>query len=299
MRRRRIAGGASWGIRWDDMDSTLMLYLYVFPSVAVVGVLAWLIFIALMPASARTHLAAWLMKRGKVLIYLADDAGRFVPHLMRGDMGQGIFTDKGLDVFVNRPTEPTVTVVEVPVMETVQDAEGNMVTRQRMIVSDERLMGVTERREVLDMDPATKAEIDHIINHRVNLDTGIPVFCGYISKSCAVGPRLLQELERVHRIGVLPALPALKKKDAPEKKAVVVDLIDPRLLMYYIPKTWSPSLIGAVKWKAREAGYWDGLGKKQAGKGGTNWLIPLLLIGGAVLLVLVQTGVIPIPGLNS
>lgn len=268
------------------MDVTVWLYLYGFPSAAMLLGLGWMIFLAASPRSVKTHISAWLLKRGKVLVYLADDAGRWIPHLMRGDMEQGIFTAKGLNVFVNRPTEPKYVEVDQPVYEEVVE-DGKSVRRQR-IVDDGKgnLLKLTERVKVLDLDPAVKEDVDHMINHRVNLDTGLPVFVGYASKCAAIGPQLLRELCRVD------------KKSA-KRQTYAVDLIDPRILSYYIPQTWSPSLINALEWKAKETGYWDGLGKRQAKAGGTNWLIVGLLILGAGILALIQFGVIKIPGVNS
>jgi len=144
----------------------LILYLYVFPVMALVSTAVLVILWFLLPGSAKTLLKA-RVKRSGSLVFLANDDGYTRVELMSETPGMGILKGNPTSyVFTPRPTYVGV-------------GDG-----------DEQQIGIPEDE---------RAVLDELILHRQFMDVGKPVYFGYVGKSVAVTPRFLEAMKTVKR----------------------------------------------------------------------------------------------------
>ena len=102
-------------------------------------------------------------------------------------------------------------------------------------------------------------------------DTGKPLYLAYSGKSVAVTPALLAIIKKVSR---------RRRVDEVKK----VELLDPRTLKVYMPKTFSRSLIESIKLENQREGYLRRPLEDKLKKFGIPFIVIIVLIIGALVL---------------
>lgn len=167
--------------------------------------------ILFMPKSARIRLKA-RMKRKGILVTLFSDDGFERTELMQSDLGQGILTGNPTTyIFTPRPA--------------------------RIVKKVGR-----SKKGYVDVAEDQKKNIDEAMLHRLVSDTGKMYLIGYIGKSLAITPKLLELIKKVNRRAI--------KEDVKE-----LELLDPRILKQYMSTTISRSAIESLKFEHERIGY--------------------------------------------
>lgn len=184
------------------------IFVYFLPILLVISVAVLLIGIGIMPKSAWVRFKAKLRRSG-VLVSLFTDEGFERTEIMRSDLGQGILSGNPVS-YIFTPRPPVVT---------------------------------KRGKELIDLNMSDDQEraLSEALSHRLFSDTGKPLFLGYVGKSAAVTPKLLEIIKKTSR------------KKNPEIKTLT--LLDPRQLKLYIGKTFSRSLIESIKFENERKGY--------------------------------------------
>lgn len=203
----------------------------------------------LLPKSGWIRLKARL-SRDCVIVQLFTDEGFEKVELMKSDLGQGILSGNPISyIFTPRP----------PVI-----AEG-------------------DAKELVDLSPDIKANLDEALTHRFITDTGKALFMGYVGKSVAVTPKLAKIIKEVHGKKKLK----LKKKTDEEVDEAPIEvrlltLLNPLLLKLYIGRTFTRSLIESIKAENERKGF---LRKPAPMAFLSNNPIPIILILIVILVV--------------
>ena len=144
-----------------------ILYLWVFPILGTVSPLLFLIYVAMMPRSAKVRYGSKFSKN-TVLVSLFSDEGYEYTELMKSNLGQGILSGKRISyIFTPRPTT--------------------------------KIVGRNKKREVIDISKDEKDNFNEAISHRFFTDTGKPLYLGYVGKSLAVTPKMLKLITVTNR----------------------------------------------------------------------------------------------------
>lgn len=142
------------------MELMGLLYLWVFPVLGTVSPLLFMIFLFVMPRSAKVRMGSKFSKN-TVLVSLFTDEGYEYTELMKSNLGQGILSGKKISyIFTPRPTT--------------------------------KIVGRNKKRELIDIPKDEKDSFNEAITHRFFTDTGKPLYLGYVGKSLAVTPKMLK-----------------------------------------------------------------------------------------------------------
>ena len=148
------------------MELMDLLYLWVFPALGTVTPLLFMIFIIVMPRSAKVRMGSKFSKN-TVLVSLFTDEGYERTELMKSNLGQGILSGKKISyIFTPRPTT--------------------------------KIVG-RKKNEVVDIPKEEKDNFNEAITHRFFTDTGKPLYLGYVGKSLAVTPKMLKLIKDTNR----------------------------------------------------------------------------------------------------
>ena len=144
-----------------------LLYIWVFPILGSVTPLLFILFLAMIPRSAKVRIGSKFSKN-TVLVSLFTDEGYERTELMRSNLGQGILSGKKISyIFTPRPTT--------------------------------KIVGRNKKKEIVDIPKDEKDNFNEAITHRFFTDTGKPLYLGYVGKSLAVTPKMLKLIKKTNR----------------------------------------------------------------------------------------------------